>query len=234
MNKPDRIHSSKEFDYPVGFLDTSRINSGVDDPYQNGRMTHTAKLDDVDEKEEIENNSDIKPSKKSKKKKAEDPNDKVAHVKKIAKFLLIHVGIFLLVITYAVAGAFLFQLLEQHQEIQNCQLAQGKTQEIVKDYRSQLVNYILFNITTNPLDNSTGKDPSKVYNPKITGMLKDLRDSYLEYYSKYKYAGQDCEKQSLWVFSSAFLFAMTVVTTIGILFLITIDKINIIYLIFYS
>jgi len=65
-------------------------------------------------------------------------------------------------------------------------------------------------------------------------MLKDLRDSYLEYFSKYKYAGQDCEKQSLWVFSSAFLFAMTVVTTIGILFLITIHKILIIFLISYS
>jgi hypothetical protein len=217
MVKDDRIYSSKEFDYPVDFLDSSRINSGVDDHYQNDRMTQTAKLATLNEKGETENNiSDIKPSKKSKKKKVEDPNDKVAHAKKVAKFILVHIGIFLLVLVYAVAGAFLFQLLEQHQEIQNCQFAEGKTQETVKDYRSKFVNYILFNITTNPyLDNSTGKDEPKVYNPKISSMLKDMRDEFLSYNSKYKYSGQDCEKQSLWVFSSAFLFAMTVVTTIG-------------------
>jgi hypothetical protein len=217
MEKPTRVYSSKEFDNPVGFVSTSRINSGVDNHYQNDRMSHTANLAILNEKEEVENiESNIKPSKKSKKKKEEDPNDKVARARKIAKFLLIHVGIFLLVITYAIAGAFLFQLLEQHQEIQNCQLAQGKSQETIKDYRSKFVNYILFNISTNPyLDNSTSKDQPKVYNPKITGLLKDLRDEFVGYYSKYKYSGQDCEKQSFWVFSSAFLFAMTVVTTIG-------------------
>jgi hypothetical protein len=59
------------------------------------------------------------------------------------------------------------------------------------------------------------KDWPDVYHPKIYDMIVAFREEALTVGSDYSYTGQDCEENSAWVFESSFLFAMTIVTTIG-------------------
>ena len=96
---------------------------------------------------------------------------------------------------------------------------------MIKSYRTNIFNYIYLNTTYNPwlpVDNSTviqslntPKDGPSVYNPKLTQMLNDFADEVNTIRDKYKYAGQDCEKTSLWNYCSAILFTIAVVTTMG-------------------
>jgi hypothetical protein len=207
----DRVYSSKDFDSPGDMRNAeSRMQTGRSILSPNGKSA----LDEITEKSELEEKKEAKRLKKLQKEKQ----------RKLIKFLCVNLGIFIMVILYAAGGAFLFQLLEQYQEIQNCQQGSSQTTSTIQSYRSSFLNYILFNITTNPwLDNSSLVnsdgyllDPPSVYNPKITSMLKDMRDELLKYNTiPYRYYGQDCNAQSLWQFSSAFLFTMTVVSTIG-------------------
>jgi hypothetical protein len=142
---------------------------------------------------------------------------------------LVHLGTYAICIVYVVAGAYLFQLLEKQNFIENCQTAQGKTNDLIKNYRSSLFNYIYFNTTTSYLtnQNSTNKlDTPNIYGPVIKKKLIDFRDEVLLILSTYKYYGQDCLKENLWSFESAFLLTVTMVSTLGFYFLIFLLYLN--------
>ncbi|CAF0790763.1 unnamed protein product [Brachionus calyciflorus] len=147
------------------------------------------------------------------------------NIKAFIAFFIKNFGIVILVIGYAAGGAFLFKILEQHEEIQNCQKGEGEWNKVRIEYRTRLFNYIYFNTTSNPwlpVDNATiaaglytAKDGPDKYDPLIKNWLVELRNKTLNITSEYKYKGQDCEKQSAWTYLSALLFTITILTTLG-------------------
>ena len=66
-------------------------------------------------------------------------------LKKATKFLFSHIGLVGLVVAYSVAGWFLFQLLEVHQEKVNCQEAYGDQIAQITQLKQNLVSYIQYN-----------------------------------------------------------------------------------------
>ena len=144
--------------------------------------------------------------------------------KGFSRFLVTNVGMITIVLLYVFGGAYLFQILEQHDEISRCQSGEGAYTTALQSLRSQLFNYIYLNTTSNPwlpVDNSSGtvsattKDGPSIYQPKLTTWLKDFRDNIIALNSDYKYRGQDCETQSMWTYFSSVLFTFSVVSTIG-------------------
>jgi hypothetical protein len=140
--------------------------------------------------------------------------------KKTVKFLFSHIGLVGLVIIYAVAGAFLFELLEQHQERLNCQEAQGDLYVEMTKLKQKIVSYIQYNISStssslvaspysNPKDNLT-----EAY-VKIGAMLYDFRNFVINIGGQYRYYGDDCSIINKWTFPNSLLFAITIITTIG-------------------
>jgi hypothetical protein len=166
---------------------------------------HQNKLKDCDEEENIdEKDENQKNEEKSKGKKN--------LLKGMLRFFVSNLGMIVLVLVYVVAGAFLFQLLEQHDEIQKCQLNEGKSSALISSYRSELFNYIRFNTTTDVFDQT--KDGPSVYHPRLNEIISKLRDDVLDLRAK-KYYGQNCEEESLWQFQSCLLFTTSIVATIG-------------------
>ena len=135
-----------------------------------------------------------------------------SYFKRVSKFIFSHVGLVTMVVIYSVAGAFLFELLEQHEEAKNCQEGKGQEATNIVNLKSTLLTYIQFNISTNAAD--TSKDNETVANQKIEDWLTDFRDQVLDVSSTYRYTGQDCST-SKWNFAGSLLFAITVITTIG-------------------
>lgn len=145
-----------------------------------------------------------------------DPNADLkskGFLKRISKFIFSHVGLVVMVILYSVAGAFLFELLEQHEEAKDCQEGKGVESTNIVNLKSNLLTYIQFNISSNPAD--TSKDNETVANQKIEDWLTEFRDKVLENKDNYRYTGQDCSS-SKWNFAGALLFAITIITTIGL------------------
>jgi len=201
--------ASKSFDAPFQ-LDTSRPASGnMDD----NDMT----VDPLKAKNEkqILDEASIKEKQASEK----------TLGKKFSRFLVTNIGMITVVLLYVFGGAYLFQILEQHDEISRCQTAEGQWTTQLQAMRSKLFNYIYLNTTSNPwipFDNSSGlantaltKDGPSIYNPKITGWLSQFSTDIRSLQSTYKYRGQDCETQSMWTYFSALLFTFSVVSTIG-------------------
>jgi hypothetical protein len=143
-------------------------------------------------------------------------------IKKTAKFLFSHIGLVGLVVVYVVAGGFLFELLEQHQEKLNCQEAQGEQTVQINKLKQKLVAYIQYNTTrsssTASLPTSTyliGKDDETTAYATIAAMLLDYRDFVITTSAKYRYSGDDCSVINKWTFPNSLLFAITIITTIG-------------------
>jgi hypothetical protein len=155
--------------------------------------------ENIHEKDENQNNEEQNKGKKG-------------LFKGMLRFFVSNLGMIVLVLVYVVAGAFLFQLLEQHEEIQNCQLNEGKSSAMIISYRSELFNYIRFNTTTDVFDQT--KDGPSVYHPRLKEIILKLRDDVLDLRDK-KYYGQNCEEESLWQFQSCLLFTMSIVAAIG-------------------
>jgi len=131
--------------------------------------------------------------------------------KKVSKFIFSYVGLVVMVVIYACAGAYLFSLLEQHEEAKNCQEGKGQESSNIVNLKSSLLSYIQFNITNS---NDPNKDNETVANEKIEAWLTDFRDQVLLLRTNYRYSGQNCEDSS-WTFPGALLFAITIITTIG-------------------
>ncbi|CAF3336228.1 unnamed protein product [Rotaria socialis] len=141
-------------------------------------------------------------------------------IKKVANFLVSHIGLVGLVVVYAVAGGFLFELLEQHQEKLNCQEAFGEHTVQLTKLKQQLVAYIQYNVssfssTSTTLTYSLERDNTTVAYTKIGLMLYNYRDFVITTGAKYRYYGDDCSVINKWTYPNALLFAITIITTIG-------------------
>jgi hypothetical protein len=141
-----------------------------------------------------------------------------------------------LVIGYIFGGAFLFQTLEQANERQNCETGQNLEKEAHISAANYFITLITFNISINPyLDeygsNVTSLDGPDVYNSLMDARISDLTTLYLTNAGTYRYTGAtDCPSVSLWTMSSALLWALTVVSTIGMCFYYIHSKISSRYL----
>ena len=145
-------------------------------------------------------------------KKENGGGDAGRYCKTISKFLFSHIGLVIMVIGYVCAGSFLFILLEEHNEAIQCEEGKGQESTYIVNLKSELLSYIQFNITS-------GVDPTKdnetVANAKIESWLTDFRNNALDIKTNYGYDGSDCGVTK-WTFANSLLFAVTIVTTIGI------------------
>lgn len=74
----------------------------------------------------------------------------------------------------------------------------------ISDMSQSIYSYVIS--TTD--NTSVIYDEIEVYLYNLTNDVYDRKDSY-------RYAGQDCESVTGWTFSSALLFTITVITSIG-------------------
>lgn len=136
-------------------------------------------------------------------------------IKKMAKFVATHVFMITLVVIYAVAGAFLFKLLESHQEALDCSDGYGSELSGIINLRTQLVNYIQNNVTTSSTGDGDKDNQTTAYN-NIDGWLSDLATLITGLKGSNRYTGQDCNSQLKWSsFPQLMLFVTTIMTTIG-------------------
>jgi hypothetical protein len=156
------------------------------------------------------------------------------------KLLFSHVGMIILVLVYIVAGAFLFQLLEQHSLIQRCQEGQGVFADKHLKLRTYIFNYLWLNrkVYDDPytLNSSENVPKSYDYYNKTKNFEenfnKDMDTKIKEYVSEiYSIANNKaysnsenavrindenaCVNDRRWYIWSAFLFSLTTVSTIG-------------------
>ncbi|CAF0991018.1 unnamed protein product [Rotaria sordida] len=136
-------------------------------------------------------------------------------LKKTTKFLLSHIGLVGLVVVYAVAGGFLFQLLEERQEKLNCQETQSEQIVEINNLKQKIVNYIQKNTTTSTDFFAVGKDNTTIAFAKIGSMLYEYREFIIGINSKYQYYVDDCGHLRQWSYANSLLFSITVITTIG-------------------
>ena len=136
-------------------------------------------------------------------------------LKKTTKFLFSHIGLVGLVVVYAVAGGFLFQLLETRQERINCQEKVAEHQTEITQLKQRIVQYVENNATptdsrpTHQIDNTT------IAFEKIHRMLLDYRDFIIRSSGKFRTYNDDCSLVNKWTFPNSLLFAITIITTIG-------------------
>ncbi|CAF1454579.1 unnamed protein product [Adineta steineri] len=120
------------------------------------------------------------------------------------QFLFSNLGLVITICAYTIGGAFLFQLLEQYIELQNCQQGALTENISITNISETVYNYIAIsddNVTT-------------MYQTIVDYVTNFTSDIYVRR-NDLRYTGQDCETTSGWNFPSALLFTITVVTTIG-------------------
>jgi hypothetical protein len=136
-------------------------------------------------------------------------------LKKTTQFLFSHIGLVGLVVVYAVAGGFLFQLLEIRQERYNCQEAQGEQIAQITYIKQQIIAYIQQNTTSSTGNSTNGKDNTTVAFAKIGSILYQYRQFVINATTKYRFYGDDCSVINKWTYPNSLLFAITIITTIG-------------------
>ncbi|CAF2373095.1 unnamed protein product [Rotaria sp. Silwood2] len=136
-------------------------------------------------------------------------------LRKTTQFLFSHIGLVGLVVVYAVAGGFLFQLLEERQEKLNCQEAQSEQIAEINKLKQKLVNYIQKNTTSSIVFSTVEKDNSTIAFAKIGSMLYEYRKFIIRGNQKYQYYISDCGRVRQWTYANSLLFAITIITTIG-------------------
>lgn len=215
----NKINDVDEFDDNF----TSRSGSAVSHNVVNNSIRPKSSFNNNNNKADYQRKQSSEQNEKNEKKDGdenEEENDGKRGCKGMLKFLMTNIGLIILVILYVIGGAFLFQLLEQHNSIQNCQEGEGESESLVTEYKMKLYSYIRLNVDFDPwlpsnnITNKTKVGPA-VYNPVIDEMLTTFRTKVLQIRTNYTYYGQDCVQNNLWNYQSAILFALTVVTTIG-------------------
>ncbi|UJR30820.1 hypothetical protein I4U23_018337 [Adineta vaga] len=126
--------------------------------------------------------------------------------RRFVQFLFSNLGLVLVVVAYSIGGAFLFQLLEQYIELQNCQQGTLTENISITNISETSFNYVILNMDT--------ANASTMHN-QIAGYLKNFTADVFERREKLRYTGQNCTESSGWNFPSALLFAITVITSIG-------------------
>ncbi|XP_037826370.1 TWiK family of potassium channels protein 12-like [Lucilia sericata] len=126
------------------------------------------------------------------------------HFRKFTAFMFSNVGIILLVILYTIGGAFIFQAIEIFEY------------EISKDVVPEKYGLLTRNFTAECLERiwqetsqNIGFYDAKMYKRRVNEILLEFQRSVVHNHL----VGQDISKQ--WSFSGAFLYSLTVITTIG-------------------
>ena len=132
--------------------------------------------------------------------------------KSISKFIFSHIGLVIIVIVWTIVGGILFELLEQNQEIDDCQKGRSDENDNIILLRSKLLKYIQTNITSNPEEKH--KDNETVANANIEKWLQEFRNQTIDIRNEYRYTGNKCDEPK-WNFPGSLLFAVTAITTIG-------------------
>ena len=132
----------------------------------------------------------------------------------VSKIIFSQFGFLVGLLLYSLFGAGLFIVLERFKELENCENGKGQEYDIRIQLISDLFNYIQFNITSNPSDQS--RDNETIANSKIESMISKYRDQVILLNSPYYfYSGQDDCISVRWTFWNSVLFAITIVSTIG-------------------
>jgi hypothetical protein len=152
-----------------------------------------------------------------------DTNKRRPFYRSFIHFLFSNLGLVILIVAYTVGGAFLFILLEQYIELQDCQ--QGNCKHffqfsilfisIFSEYKVQ-ENISITNISESMYNDVVLSDGNTT--DLYAKMVYYMNNFTLDVYQRrlnYRYVGQDCITGSEWNFPSALLFTITVVTTIG-------------------
>lgn len=139
------------------------------------------------------------------------------------QFLCSNMGLIIIVISYSVGGAFLFILLEQYIELQNCQQANCK----FNDIRSDSIYFVFFklvieNVSISNISESMynyvllakSENITKIYDG-VVSFLESFTDDIYDRRANLRYTGQDCSTVTGWTFCSALLFTITIITSIG-------------------
>ncbi|CAF1340530.1 unnamed protein product [Rotaria magnacalcarata] len=122
----------------------------------------------------------------------------------IMHYLASDLGLFIITVAYAVGGAYLFIYLEQYLELQKCQLASLEENIEVTELSETMYNYVI----------SSADNITEIYQ-EIVDYLENFTSDIYDRKSTYGYVGQDCETVSGWIFPSALLFTISVITAIG-------------------
>jgi hypothetical protein len=140
------------------------------------------------------------------------------------QFLCSNLGLILIVVGYSIGGAFLFQLLEQYIELQNCQQGSCKSFSDLILIHIHRVSFF-FKVTeemevtnmSETMYNYVALDPSNTTTKyaQIVVYLTNFTNDVYTRRNNLRYTGQDCETTSSWNFPSALLFTITVITSIG-------------------
>jgi hypothetical protein len=139
---------------------------------------------------------------------------------RISKLACSNTGLLVFFTVYLCLGAFIFQLLEKHEELKLCEEGKGKFEQKLENLNEHLFNYVLYNVSDIYFDlisNTRVNSPASASDTSraIGRMLVEFRDFSLHIKSSYRYTGQDCMQNSNWNYIKALEFCMTAVTTIG-------------------
>jgi hypothetical protein len=143
---------------------------------------------------------------------------------KLFSLIFPHLGLLVLVFIYMIAGAFLFQTLEKSARIQSCQEGASKETAIIRRYRQSIFNLLFVNITDDETmsDNETAyyienyvQDSNIEQNRNFKEIMKEFRMNLIRIQDDYRYTGQNCSLDDSWSFKSAFLFTLSLITSIG-------------------
>jgi hypothetical protein len=124
---------------------------------------------------------------------------------RVLSIVFSHVGLPVIFVAYSVAGAFLFQILEEHNEKTTCIQGKGNESTTIVILITDLITTTKYNVSANNNESQT----------TVNDWLLDFRDNVLALESEYAYAGQDCNSTNSWDFTKSWLFALTTITTIG-------------------
>jgi hypothetical protein len=141
-------------------------------------------------------------------------------LKTIIRLLFSNVGLIFMVIVYTTSGAFIFQLLEKHANVQACQEVSGNEKKILSKYTNKLFKLYF---ARNEIEmNGTSVEYNKLSNTslisqsdEIETILRGLRKELISLIDSYHYYWNVCIEEVTWNFQSSLLFALTLITTIG-------------------
>ena len=127
--------------------------------------------------------------------------------KKVLKFVFSHIGLCGMVIAYSITGGFIFQHLEQTNELEECRKARDRYDPLLN-----ATSNTLWEISTN----FRNDEDMEWALGEFVKQLNNFRTDVLAL----GYDGKNCtqmedEKKYQWSFSGALLFSVTVITTIG-------------------
>ena len=127
-------------------------------------------------------------------------SDKWSHMKLLLKWIIVHLfstpGLGVLLVSYCLIGAFMFELLEQENN-------QNEIRKMI-EFRNETV-YGLVRIYSKSLS----KD---VLAKNVESLLKKYEDKVIDKVENNGYSGNEAEK---WAFYDCFFYCVSVVTTIG-------------------